>query len=81
MSWNSVITGIAQNGKGKQVLQLFEKMIEAGVLSACSHTGMVSEGRRFLDSMEKEYGMMPSPRHYAAFIDTLGRKRRLIEAI
>nr|UPT49898.1 pentatricopeptide repeat protein AaPPR1287 [Agave angustifolia] len=85
-----MVTGFAHNGLGMQSLDVFERMIKAGarpthitflgVLAACSHAGLVSEGRRFLNSMEKDYGVCPSIEHYAAFIDALGRKRQLAEA-
>lgn len=90
VSWNSMVTGYAQNGLGEQSLTFFERMIKAGVrpnrvtflgvISACNHTGFVSEGRRFLNTMEKEFGICPTPEHFAAFVDTLGRKRHLSEA-
>ncbi|XP_010912584.1 pentatricopeptide repeat-containing protein At2g21090 [Elaeis guineensis] len=91
VSWNSMVTGFAQNGHGKQSLAVFEQMMKAGitpnhttflcVLSACSHAGLVLEGRRFLDSMEKKYGVQPRPEHYAAFVDALGRNCQLEEAM
>ncbi|OAY64725.1 Pentatricopeptide repeat-containing protein [Ananas comosus] len=89
VSWNSMVTGFANNGYGMQSLAMFERMLGAGVapthvtflgaLAACSHTGLVSEGRRALDLMEK-YGLQPRPEHFAAFIDTLGRNCQLEEA-
>lgn len=91
VSWNSMVTGFAQNGHGKQSLAVFEQLLKAGitpnhttllgVLSACSHAGLVLEGRQFLDSMEKKYGVQPRPEHYAAFVDALGRNCQLEEAM
>ncbi|XP_038986712.1 pentatricopeptide repeat-containing protein At2g21090-like [Phoenix dactylifera] len=91
VSWNSMVTGFARNGHGKRSLAVFEQMMKAGVtpnhttflgvLSACSHAGLVSEGRRFLDSMERKYGLKPRPEHYAAFVDALGRNCQLEEAM
>ncbi|CAL9186914.1 unnamed protein product [Musa hybrid cultivar] len=91
VSWNSVVSGFAQNGHGKQSLDVFERMVKAGVkpnhvtflgvLSACSHAGLASEGCRMLSLMEKEHGICPRAEHYGALIDTLGRKRQLKEVM
>ncbi|XP_062009995.1 pentatricopeptide repeat-containing protein At2g21090-like, partial [Rosa rugosa] len=91
ISWNSLITGFAQNGLGEESLLVFKRMVETNVkpthvtfllvLSACSHTGLVSEGLQILHLMEKGYGIKPRSSHYAIVIDLLGRKNKLKEAM
>ncbi|XP_062226152.1 pentatricopeptide repeat-containing protein At3g09040, mitochondrial-like [Phragmites australis] len=90
MPWNSLIVGFAKNGYANEALLLFQKMQESqlkpdevtflGVLIACSHAGLISEGRHFFDSMSQVYGLMPRVDHYACFIDLLGRGGHLQEA-
>ncbi|KAF5195285.1 Pentatricopeptide repeat-containing protein [Thalictrum thalictroides] len=90
ISWNTLITGFAQNGYGKESLGYFQKMIELGfptnhvtflgVLSACSHMGFVFEGHRVFHLME-EHGVRPRSDHYALLIDLYGRNNKLEEAL
>ncbi|KAL3528138.1 hypothetical protein ACH5RR_012794 [Cinchona calisaya] len=90
VSWNAVIVGYAQNGHGAEALQFFREMLRAGekpdhvtmigVLCACSHAGLVEEGRQYFYSMKKEYGMAPLKDHYTCMVDLLGRAALLDEA-
>lgn len=88
--WTTMIASYANNGKGLEALQLFDQLkisgIEpdavtfVGVLSACSHAGLVDEGYIHLHSMIKDYGIEPGQKHYACMVDILGRAGRLEEA-
>lgn len=90
VSFNAMIVGFAQNGQGAEALQLFRQMLESGekpdhvtmigVLCACSHAGLVEEGRHYFDSMSKDYGLEPQKDHYTCMVDLLGRAGRLNEA-
>ncbi|CAN1190315.1 Pentatricopeptide repeat-containing protein At4g16835, mitochondrial [Linum perenne] len=91
VSWNSMINGFAHNGLADESLIVFKEMVQGstmpnhvtflGVLSACSHTGSLSEALRILEQMEKDYHICPRSEHYAVLIDLLGRKNRLSEAM
>ncbi|CAL9146551.1 unnamed protein product [Musa hybrid cultivar] len=62
LAWNAIIGGMAIRGRADEALQLFDEMTKSGVrpdditfvmvLTACSHAGMVKEGRRMLSCMK-----------------------------
>ena len=89
-TWTAVIVGLAVNGHGEKALDVFSKMLEAsilpddvtyiGVLSACTHTGMVDKGREFFLSMTTQHGIEPNIAHYGCLVDLLARAGRLKEA-
>jgi len=82
-TWNTVITGYAQHGLGREAISMYQLMVSAGVLPnevtfvgllhACSHSGLVDEGRQFFESMSSDYGLTPLLEHYACMVDLLGR--------
>lgn len=90
VTWNSMISGFAQNGKGAEAIAVFEEMISEGVkpdyisfiavLFACSHSGMVDEGRKYFLSMINEYGIKAHIEHYSCMVDLLGRVGEVEEA-
>ncbi|CAJ2665187.1 pentatricopeptide repeat-containing protein at1g31430-like protein [Trifolium pratense] len=89
-SWTSIICGLAMNGMTNKALELFEEMKTFGakaddvtfivLLNACSHAGLVEEGRKLFHSMSSIYGIGPNLEHYGCFIDLLGRAGLLHEA-
>ncbi|XP_042482746.1 pentatricopeptide repeat-containing protein At4g33170 isoform X2 [Macadamia integrifolia] len=89
-SWNAMVVGLAQHGNGKEALDLFEKMrfhsikpdriTFIAVLSACSHSGLVSEAYEHFESMYKSYGIEPELEHYSCLVDVLGRAGLVNEA-
>ncbi|XP_052201724.1 pentatricopeptide repeat-containing protein At3g09040, mitochondrial [Diospyros lotus] len=89
-SWNSMIVGLAKNGHAEDALRFFDEMKQTnvkpdditflGVLTACSHTGRVAEGRQIFDIMISHYKIQPRADHYACMIDLLGRWGFLDEA-
>lgn len=90
ITWTALIVGYAQNGRGKEALQFYDQMITSGtspdfitfigLLFACSHAGLVENGRYYFGLMEQVYGIKPGPEHYSGMIDLLGRSGNLREA-
>ncbi|KAJ9543267.1 hypothetical protein OSB04_022974 [Centaurea solstitialis] len=91
VTWNEMIHGYAQNGRGDEGVSLYEDMIsnESGekpdaitfvaVLTACSHSGLIDDGVRIFNSMLQEHGVEPISDHYTCIIDCLGRGGRFHE--
>ncbi|XP_062026449.1 pentatricopeptide repeat-containing protein At1g25360-like [Rosa rugosa] len=90
VSWNAMIAALAQHGYGVQAIRLFEQMLGEDILpdritfltilSACSHAGLVKEGRHYFRLMHDSYGIAPGEDHYARMIDLLCRSGELTEA-
>ncbi|XAR51405.1 hypothetical protein NMG60_11006025 [Bertholletia excelsa] len=90
VSFNSMIAGYAQHGRGTESLVLFEHMLEKdiipssitfiSVLSACAHTGKVDEGHKYFNMMKENFRLVPEVEHYSCMIDLLGRAGKLKEA-
>ncbi|KAH6803586.1 Pentatricopeptide repeat superfamily protein [Perilla frutescens var. frutescens] len=88
--WNSMITGYAQHGLGDESLRVFREMYSSGiqadditfigVLSACSYSGKIIEGKQIFESMKSKYRIEPTTAHYACVVDLLGRAGQLNEA-
>ncbi|CAA6669279.1 unnamed protein product [Spirodela intermedia] len=88
--FNTMITAYAYHGLVADAINLFDKMKSSGlepsqatfsaVISACRHSGLVEEGRRFFNSMISRYGIIPSMDNYACLVDLHARKGYLQEA-
>ncbi|CAA7390775.1 unnamed protein product [Spirodela intermedia] len=88
--WNAMIGGLAMHGRGEEALRLVGQMEEdrvapnhitcVAVLHACSHSGLVSEGKAFFRRMERELGLTPTVEHYGCMVDLLARAGMLDEA-
>ncbi|KAL6579371.1 hypothetical protein OROMI_009587 [Orobanche minor] len=89
--WTALIFGLAMNGDAKSSLNLFFEMLSNGVkpnevtfiavLSACSHGGLVNEGKHLFALMDGVHGIEPNVDHYGCMVDLFGRAGRLREAI
>ncbi|ERN03293.1 putative pentatricopeptide repeat-containing protein At1g56570 [Amborella trichopoda] len=91
VSWTSMMIAYGKHGYGNEALEMFDKMIIErvqpdgvaflGVLSACSHAGLLDEGHRMFQSMSSIYLIAPRKEHYACVVDMLGRAGKLLEAL
>ncbi|KAK2993151.1 hypothetical protein RJ640_015338 [Escallonia rubra] len=90
VSWNSMISSYGIHGFGGKAIEVFKEMLNSGVppspisfvsvLGACSHAGLVEEGKILFQSMVREHCIYPTVEHYACMVDLLGRANRLDEA-
>ncbi|KAL1533723.1 Pentatricopeptide repeat-containing protein [Salvia divinorum] len=90
VSWNAMIAALGHHGHGAKATKLYEEMLEEHilpdritfltVLSACSHAGLVDEGKKYFESMKEVYGITPCEDHYSRLVDLLARSGRLTEA-
>ena len=90
VSWTSMIIALAQHGLGEEAVALFDQMILVGVkpdhitfvgvFSACTHVGLVEQGKIYFMEMQKKHKIKPTISHYACMIDLFARAGLLNEA-
>ncbi|GMY31765.1 pentatricopeptide repeat-containing protein At1g06143 [Fagus crenata] len=89
--WNSVIDGLAVHGYANEALKMFRRMESEkikpngitfiSVLSACTHAGLVNEGRRMFLGMTDDYSIPPEVGHYGCMVDLLSKAGLLKDAL
>ncbi|CAL1414807.1 unnamed protein product [Linum trigynum] len=89
--WNSIIEGLAVHGYAEEALGMFSKMKRErikpngvtfiSILSACAHSGLVEEGRKWFKSMTCDYYFPPQLEHYGCMVDLLSKAGLLEEAL
>ncbi|XP_051117981.1 pentatricopeptide repeat-containing protein At4g37170 [Andrographis paniculata] len=90
VSWTTLINGYAQSGQPHEALELFDLLLISGkrpdhitfvgVLSACTHAGLVDKGLKYFYSITEEHGLNHTVDHYACVVDLLSRAGRFKEA-
>lgn len=90
IAWTAMLAGYAVHGYGREAIELFDAMVKKGqepdhvtfthLLSACSHSGLVEEGKRYFEIMSCVYGVEPRLDHYSCMVDLLGRSGSLRDA-
>ncbi|XP_023739369.1 pentatricopeptide repeat-containing protein At5g42450, mitochondrial [Lactuca sativa] len=90
VSWNALINGYAQNGRGEEAIGFYNEMKAKGVnpnavtflglLSACNHSGLVEDGLEYFHETRMKNPSLIEPAHYACMVDLLARSGRFLEA-
>ncbi|KAH7836098.1 hypothetical protein Vadar_032682 [Vaccinium darrowii] len=90
VTYTSLIAGYGIQGEGQAAIKLFEEMIRfrikpdhvtmVAVLSACSHSGLVTQGQMLFEKMLTLYSVTPRLEHYACMVDLFGRAGLLKKA-
>lgn len=85
--WNAILLCHGIHGYGLTSLQLFRDMLDERVqpdhvtflslLVACSHSGLVAQGKSHFHLMQQEYGIKPGMKHYGCMVDLFGRAGHL----
>ncbi|KAK4368808.1 hypothetical protein RND71_012600 [Anisodus tanguticus] len=88
---SAIISGLALHGRGEEALRIYHEMLKerlepddvvyVGILSACSHAGLVEEGLKCFDRMKLEHRIEPTIQHYGCMVDLLGRAGRFKETL
>ncbi|GMH09536.1 hypothetical protein Nepgr_011377 [Nepenthes gracilis] len=85
VTWNTMLSGFAHNGKSNKVIQHFEELkLEKelkpneitflNVLAACSHTRMpMQRAFEYFVSMIDDYGIKPTTEHLTSMIRLMGQ--------
>lgn len=91
VSWNTMLFGFAINGLPKEALEVYEIMTYhnvspdevtfTGLLTACSHSGLLEQGRAFFESMMSVHGVQPKPEHLSCVLDMYARSGNIAKAI
>ncbi|KAI5063217.1 hypothetical protein GOP47_0021764 [Adiantum capillus-veneris] len=90
ITWNAVVTGFAQHGMGKEAFLLFERLLNEGlmpnkvtflgILTACSHAGLVEVGRCCFIAADEYKGLTIDVDNHECMADLLGRSGCFMEA-
>ncbi|KAJ3674474.1 hypothetical protein LUZ60_005090 [Juncus effusus] len=89
--YSSMIASYGMHGIIEKAMETFNNMINSSIkpnnitfvslLSACSHAGLVQEGKQVYESMDLVYGVRPGPEHKVIVVDLLSRAGEVDEAL
>ena len=82
ISWNTVIAGYAQKGKGFEAMNCFRRMQSEGmlpnevtllcILTACNRSGLLCEAQMLFGYMTRDYGIIPNVGHHTCMVVGFG---------
>ncbi|XP_063940898.1 putative pentatricopeptide repeat-containing protein At5g08490 isoform X1 [Daucus carota subsp. sativus] len=88
--FTAMVGGYAMHGMGSKALGVYFNMLELGIepdhviittiLSACSHAGLLNEGLKIFDSIDKLHRLEPTMEQYGCVVDLLARAGRVNDA-
>ncbi|GAB2222115.1 hypothetical protein Droror1_Dr00013316 [Drosera rotundifolia] len=88
--FNTAICGLAMNAHVDVTFGVFGQMEKLGIrpdgntfiglLCACTHAGLVRDGRTYFQRMQNVYSVSSTVEHYGCMVDLLGRAGLLQEA-
>jgi pentatricopeptide repeat protein len=88
LSWSAMIAGYGMHGHGQEVLKVFSEMRRPGlkpnyitfisVLAACSHAGLLKEGRYWYNAMRREFGIEPGVEHYGCILSAYAEYTKML---
>ncbi|KAL3846175.1 hypothetical protein ACJIZ3_003578 [Penstemon smallii] len=92
MSWNTMIFWLAKNDFGENSIELFAEFKKRsgvkpygqmfiGIFYVCGGLCDTIQGMLHFESMVKDYGIVPSMKHYVSLVDMLRSARFLDEAL
>jgi pentatricopeptide repeat protein len=91
VSWSTLISCYGVHGRGEEALMIYMEMVSKGVkpncitftsiLSSCSHSGLVTDGRKIFKSMHEVHGVEPTVDHYTCMVDLSGQAGAIEEAV
>lgn len=90
LAYTTMISVLAFHGFSKEAFNVFGEMEMSGVkpnhvtfvglLTACSHAGLIDKGHWFFDVMKRVHSIEPQVYHYACMVDILSRAGLFEEA-
>ncbi|MCL7048229.1 hypothetical protein MKW94_011638, partial [Papaver nudicaule] len=73
--WTTMISGMVKLGVKPNAITFF------GLLSGCTHAGLVEQGLTYFKRMKSEFGTEPTIEHFGCVVDFLSREGLIAQAV